>query len=175
MDCIPYARRYRPRNPRRRALWRRSSRSAAASIRSSVRTPRDSPVDCLAVSADGKYLVSGAQDHTVKLWIAGTGKCLRTMIGHSAPVTCVRFTRDGQGIVSGSMDLTLKLWDFATGHVTLSMPAHTAPVTSLAFAPEGEWFVTGGVDATIKFWDASAASTRGGLAFPPDVPEDRPE
>ena len=43
----------------------------------------ESPVNSVAWSPDGKTLVSGSADKTVKLWEAATGKLLATLQGHT--------------------------------------------------------------------------------------------
>ncbi|KAF9479502.1 hypothetical protein BDN70DRAFT_687374, partial [Pholiota conissans] len=41
-----------------------------------------SPVNTIALSSDGKYLVSGLEDQTVRVWDASTGKELKVLEGH---------------------------------------------------------------------------------------------
>jgi WD40 repeat protein len=46
-------------------------------------------VHSVAFSPDGKTLVSGSADRTIKLWNVASGKELRTLIGHSDSVNSV--------------------------------------------------------------------------------------
>ena len=64
----------------------------------------------VAISPDGKYIVSGSQDKTLKLWEAGNGRLVRTFEGHNDSVYSVAFSPDGKNIVSGAFDKTIKLW-----------------------------------------------------------------
>jgi len=65
----------------------------------------------VAFSADGKLIVSGSLDTTVRLWDAATGQPIgQPLTGHTETVTGVAFSPDGQRIVSGSADSTLHLW-----------------------------------------------------------------
>jgi WD40 repeat protein len=65
----------------------------------------------VAFSPDGKRLVSGSFDQTVKVWDAQRGQELLTLKGHTGHVTSVAFSPDGQRIVSGSADSTVKVWN----------------------------------------------------------------
>jgi len=69
----------------------------------------------VAFSPDGKRVVSGSWDDTIKIWDTETGQEITTLKGHSREVTSVAFSPDGKQIVSGSEDKTLKIWDTETG------------------------------------------------------------
>ena len=56
----------------------------------------------MAFSPDGKRIVTGSGDQTVKVWDADTGQEVLTLKGHTAQVTSVAFSPDGKRIVSGS-------------------------------------------------------------------------
>ncbi|MFN6103267.1 MAG: WD40 repeat domain-containing protein, partial [Planctomycetaceae bacterium] len=101
------------------------------------------PVFSVAYSPDGKRIVSGSQDNTLKVWDAATGQATLTLTGHTATVTSVAYSPDGKRIVSGSFDNTLKVWDAATGQATLTLTGHTDSVLSVAYSPDGTRIVSG--------------------------------
>ena len=72
------------------------------------------PVSSVSFSPDGKRIVSGSWDKTVKVWDAQTGQETLTLKGHTSPVMSVSFNSDGKRIVSGSFDKTLKIWDISS-------------------------------------------------------------
>ena len=68
-------------------------------------------VTCVAISPDGKRIVSGSWDNTLKVWDADKGQEILTLRGHTAPVLCVAIGPDSKRIVSSSGEGTLKVWD----------------------------------------------------------------
>jgi WD40 repeat protein len=105
-------------------------------------------VTCLSVSRDGKTLVSGSQDHTLRLWDLATGKSLLPDTGHTAPILSVGLSPDnktaitaGGDVVTGA-DRTIRLWDLATGKETRRL-GESAPIRSVALAPNGRLLATG--------------------------------
>jgi WD40 repeat protein len=74
-----------------------------------------SSVWSIAFSPDGKQIISGSYNKTVRLWDAITGVLLYTLEGHSSSVDLVAFSPDSKQIISGSRDKTVRLWNTATG------------------------------------------------------------
>ncbi len=108
----------------------------------------------VATSPDGKRIVSGSADSTVKVWDAATGQETLSLRGHTAPVLSVAFSPDGQRIVSASQDSMVKVWDADKGQQTLSLMGHTGFVTSVAYSPDGQRIVSASQDSMVKVWDA---------------------
>jgi small GTP-binding protein len=65
----------------------------------------------IAITPNGKLVVSGSDDETLKVWILQTGHCLATLEGHKGHVHGVVITPDGQRIISTSEDYTLRVWE----------------------------------------------------------------
>ena len=53
-------------------------------------------VRAVAVSPDGRTIVSGSRDRTVKVWEAESGRLLRSLEGHTGGVNAVAVSPDGQ-------------------------------------------------------------------------------
>src|SRR5262249_11364698 len=56
---------------------------------------------CLAVSPDGKYVLAGSRDRSLKLWEIETGKQIRQFQGHQSPIGAVAFSPDGKFAIAG--------------------------------------------------------------------------
>ena len=108
----------------------------------------------VAFSPDGRRIVTGGTDTTLKVWHAETGEELHTLKGHSKAVTQVAFSPDGNQIVSGSLDTTLKVWDAETGEEVFTLKGHTDAIRSVAFSQDGKLIGSGSSDKTLKLWYA---------------------
>ena len=79
----------------------------------------------VAYSPDGKRIISGSGDKTIKIWDANIGRCLNSLEGHSGVVTSVAYSPDGTKIISGSRDNTIKIWDANTGQCLKTLEGHS--------------------------------------------------
>ena len=67
----------------------------------------------VAISPDGKQLLSASFDGTTRLWDIETGKTLRKFEGHRGKVTSLAFSPDGKRLASASEDTTVLVWDLS--------------------------------------------------------------
>jgi WD40 repeat protein/serine/threonine protein kinase len=109
-------------------------------------------VTSVCLSADGQFVLSGSNDHTLKLWDAATGKCLRTFTGHTSIITSVCYSADGQFVLSGSNDHTVKIWEVSTEQCMRTFVGHTDYVTSVCLSADSRFVLSGSNDGTIRFW-----------------------
>jgi WD40 repeat protein len=123
-----------------------------------VRTLRghESCVNTVAVTPDGRYIVSGSSDKTLRVWDLASGRPVRTLAGHGDSVGAVAVTPDGRYIVSGSRDKTLKVWDLAAGKDLQTLRGHEDQVRALAVTPDGHYAVSASDDKTLRVWDLAS-------------------
>jgi WD domain, G-beta repeat len=111
-------------------------------------------VNSLAISPDGKILVSGSWDKTIKVWELETGELIGTLTGHSDRVNSVAISWNGKMLASGSSDETIKFWNLLNGELLCTFPGHSMEVNSVAISPNGQIIAScGGSDNTIKLWN----------------------
>ena len=79
----------------------------------------------MAFSPDGKRIVSGSLDKTVKVWDADTGQEVLSLKGHTDRVTSVAYQPRRQTHRHRQRDGTVKVWDAATGQELLTLKGHT--------------------------------------------------
>jgi len=112
-------------------------------------------IPSIAVSPDGKRLVSCGWDKLIKIWDIETGREIKTLSGHEGWVWSVCYSPDSRHVLSGAADGTMRLWDVTTGHVQRVFYGHTHQVLAVTFTPDGKYALSGSGDETIKMWDVS--------------------
>jgi WD40 repeat protein len=96
----------------------------------------DGTVLSVIFSADGKQLLSGGKDRTVRLWDVATGKELKQLKGAPGPVAHVAFTGKGKQAVGVSPERGYTSWDIDTGSVIHGVG--TGKRSAWAISPDGE-------------------------------------
>jgi WD40 repeat protein len=124
----------------------------------------------VAFSSDGKHVVSGSYDHTIRVWDARIGELVAGPFeGHTKSVRSIAISPDGKRVASGSADCTIRMWDIETGDLAADpFKGHTDKLWSVAFSPDGKRVVSGSADYTIRIWDAGTGEN---IAGPFEVDE----
>jgi WD40 repeat protein len=113
-----------------------------------------SAVACLDWSRDGKQILTGGVDRSIRLWESSNGKLLRTIENaHPSHVHAVLFTPDGKKAVSCGMDRSVVVWDLGSGKLHRRIDVHTRAVRGLAWMPGGKQIATSGFDGSVRILD----------------------
>jgi WD40 repeat protein len=125
-------------------LWRSDSGQLISTLRHGDR------VRAVAISPDGKFVLTGSGDSTARLWRADSGQLISTL-RHDSGVTAVAFSPDGKSVLTGSRDSTARLWRADSGQL-ISTLRHDDSVTAVAFSPDGKFVLTGSDNRTARLW-----------------------
>ena len=117
----------------------------------------------VAYSPNGRHIISGSEDCTIRIWDAETGAAVGNPLkGHTIAVQSVTYSPDGHHIISGSLDCTIRIWDAETGAAVLNpLEGHIDMVQSVAYSPDGRHIISGSSDRTIRIWDAETGTLVG--------------
>ena len=118
----------------------------------------DAEINSVAFSPDGRRLVSGAWDTTVRIWDPATGHEALALRDHTRSVLAVAFSRDGWSLAAASLakgNAAVRVWnakpvgDEGRPEPLLTVAGHTRAVNALAFTLDGSLLASGGDDWTI--------------------------
>ena len=115
--------------------------------------PMDYWIGAMAFTPDGKTLITGSRDKTIKLFEMPTVVEKKALTGHAGWVRSLIVSPDGKVLVSAGDDNTIKFWDLATGRNFRTVKSHTAGVRCVAFSPDGKRLASASWDRTIKLWE----------------------
>ncbi|ORY96519.1 WD40-repeat-containing domain protein [Syncephalastrum racemosum] len=109
---------------------------------------------------EGREIVSGSSDNTLRIWGTDSSECHAVLEGHRSRIWDVSSTRQGDFVASASGDGTVKIWK-----VKGSMPAcsttltgHAGDVYSAQYHPNESHIVTGGYDKNIRLYDVNTGA-----------------
>ena len=96
----------------------------------------DGALRALAISRDGRTILTGSYDRTAQLWDKVTGKPIGPAFRHENQVWFVAISPDGRSVLSGGQENTAHLWNIATAidseirdidHWVQAVDGHGAP------------------------------------------------
>ncbi len=112
-------------------------------------------VRCVALTADGKRMLTGSVDRTVRLWDLGRASEIQRFGPHRAEVTGVALSPDGRIALSCSRDGTLRLWETSNGKEVRAFGTPRGPALALALTPDGLGVYSAHFDTTARLWEVA--------------------
>lgn len=110
-------------------------------------------------SPDNRFLISGSEDRTVRLWSLDTHTALVSYKGHNHPVWDVKFSPLGHYFATASHDQTARLWSSDHIYPLRIFAGHLSDVDTVSFHPNGCYVFTGSSDKTCRMWDINSGDS----------------
>jgi len=104
------------------------------------------------ISVDGKLVVWGRSDNTVRVWSFAEGKEVGSFEGHSDSIRSLAVTTDARYVISGSCDKTVKIWSIEDREKVCTFSGHSESVHLVAVTADGKYVISGSADLTMKVW-----------------------
>jgi WD40 repeat protein len=113
----------------------------------------DQDVLAVAVSPDGKSVVSSGFEPALAWWNPQTGERVRTQGGHGSAVHEICFSKDGKLVASAGADRTVRLWDGGSGAAVRTLAVGSVAYAT-AISPDGKLVASGSFDGLVRLWHA---------------------
>lgn len=120
----------------------------------------DSYVRAVCFSPDGNWLITGAEDHVVKVWDVRNRTVKHRLVGHDTDIYSVDASANSQFIISGSGDKKAKLWSLETGKLLSTLGGEFGPtdgITSVSVSPTSQHVAAGSLDKIVRVWDVESS------------------
>jgi WD40 repeat protein/serine/threonine protein kinase/tetratricopeptide (TPR) repeat protein len=121
--------------------------------------PHDDGVLVAAFSPDGRWIVTGSEDHTARVWDAVTGEPRTPPLRHPAShVWSASFSPNGHLVLTACRDGTVRVWDAATGEAITPLwrvrgHRHGHSDVHAAFSPDSQRVTTVSSGGWVQTWD----------------------
>ncbi|THV02383.1 WD40 repeat-like protein [Dendrothele bispora CBS 962.96] len=103
-----------------------------------------------------KYILTGGQDRTVRLWNASLGTEIKAFTAHGYEVLSISVAHDNAKFASSGGDRSVFVWDVTTGMTTRRLAGHMGKIYAVEFNEDASVVASGSFDATVRLWDLRA-------------------
>jgi WD40 repeat protein len=92
-------------------------------------------IDCLAISNNEDYIISGSEDTMLGIWSTKSMTKLVLMHGHTRCVSCLSLTKDDKYIISASHDGSIRVWSLLERVCKYVLRSNYGSIFSLSISP----------------------------------------
>lgn len=110
-------------------------------------------IAALAISPDGKRVLTGGRDASAIVWDPQSGLQRLRLDGHTAEVRAVAFAPDGRWAVTGGRDKAVYVWDVTTGARIRALGGHRRALRFVGFTADGQRLVTADRGGLVQVFD----------------------
>ncbi|KAG1721081.1 quinon protein alcohol dehydrogenase-like superfamily [Suillus paluster] len=127
-----------------------------------------SAVGCLVWTADGKTIISGSFDSSIRTWNTTTWQQIAVLYGNSS-INDISLSPNGRILATAPTDETAHLWNLENGQHISSLPQPNSQSHSflamdrVSFSADGKLLAAGCSDNNTYIWDISAILKEAGL------------
>lgn len=115
----------------------------------------DGSVLAVAISSDGKRIVSGGQDCKVTVWDAKTQtRAVESILTSEIWVNALDVSPGSTRFATASSDFAVNIWSLATGQRLVNPLKHNNRVECIAFSLDGDQVATAGAHDSLRIWDS---------------------
>jgi len=100
-----------------------------------------------------KYVLTGGQDRTVRLWNPSSGAEIKVYAAHGYEVLSLTVSHDNSKFASSGGDRSVFLWDVSTGATIRRIAGHMGKINTVEFNEDASVVASGSYDATVRLWD----------------------
>jgi WD40 repeat protein len=129
----------------------RDYRKTYSHVRSKFTIFRHKKVTHIALSPNNKFLVTGADDGSIKIW-RKFGRYIRTIDAHELVITALAFSSDSKIFLSASLDNKIYLWETESGKCLDTLNCNS-PVVNIEVQPTRRYIIVSYDDGSIGIWD----------------------
>jgi WD40 repeat protein/class 3 adenylate cyclase len=113
-----------------------------------------------ALSASGKFVVTGSKLGTARLWSIEGGQAIGGDFVHPGSVDLVAFSPDSRRFLTVCAEFGIRVWDVATAQMVGRPFVNSAEALCASFSPDGRFVAAGGRDGIASVFDAQTGSLK---------------
>ncbi len=115
------------------------------------------PINAIAISPHGEYLISGDDGGTVAIWNLNMSQQPIATYCNNTPIYAVAANPNLSQFASGDKNRRVQLRRRESIANSLQEYSHNGSVHSLQFSPDGKTLASGGADRQIRLWNTETA------------------
>jgi WD40 repeat protein/serine/threonine protein kinase len=109
----------------------------------------------VAFSPDGRWILSGSADRSLKIWDLGPHASMDLLTGHTNWISRLEFSPDGKLLASLNyhQPFFTRLWEVQSRTMVTDLLGPTDAALGTCFSRDGSMLATGSADRTVHIWN----------------------